>query len=148
MVLSLNGIPVIALELKDQLTGQNVRDAIRQYETSRSSKEFCFRFNHRFLAYFAADTCEVWMTTRLQDGETRFVPFNQGSNSPGVSGGAGNPANPDGYPTSYLWERVLKRDSLLDLLHRFIVYVKKENEILFPRYHQYDVVRKVLEIGK
>ena len=145
MVLSVNGIPVIALELKDQLTGQTYRDAIRQYETSRDSKEFCFRFNHRFLAYFAADTCEVWMTTRLQDGETRFVPFNQGSNGPGVSGGAGNPANPDGYPVSYLWERVLKRDSLLDLLHRFIVYVKKENEILFPRYHQYDVVRKVLD---
>ena len=66
------------------------------------------------------------MTTRLEDGNTRFMPFNQGSNGAGVSGGAGNPVNPDGYGTSYLWEEVLERDSLLDLIHRFISYVKGE----------------------
>lgn len=158
MVLSVNGIPVVALELKNQLTGQDCACAINQYKNDRSSKEFAFRLNHRFLVYFAVDLYEVWMTTRLEDGNTRFMPFNQGSNGAGVSGGAGNPANPNGYVTSYLWEEVLQRDSLLDLIQRFISNVKeKETEekngvvktitkekMLFPRYHQYDVVRKVL----
>lgn len=158
MVLSVNGIPVVALELKNQLTGQDCACAMNQYKSDRSSKEFAFRLNHRFLVYFAVDLYEVWMTTRLEDGNTRFMPFNQGSNGAGVSGGAGNPANPNGYVTSYLWEEVLQRDSLLDLIQRFISNVKeKETEekngvvktitkekMLFPRYHQYDVVRKVL----
>lgn len=158
MVLSVNGIPVVALELKNQLTGQDCACAMNQYKNDRSSKEFAFRLNHRFLVYFAVDLYEVWMTTRLEDGNTRFMPFNQGSNGAGVSGGAGNPVNPDGYGTSYLWEEVLQRDSLLDLIQRFISNVKeKETEekngvvktitkekMLFPRYHQYDVVRKVL----
>ena len=158
MVLSVNGIPVVALELKNQLTGQDCACAMNQYKNDRSSKEFAFRLNHRFLVYFAVDLYEVWMTTRLEDGNTRFMPFNQGSNGAGVSGGAGNPVNPDGYGTSYLWEEVLERDSLLDLIHRFISYVKEKEEVvkngvpkivtkekmIFPRYHQYDVVRKVL----
>ena len=158
MVLSVNGIPVVALELKNQLTGQDCACAINQYKNDRSSKEFAFRPNHRFLVYFAVDLYEVWMTTQLADGSTRFMPFNQGSNGAGQSGGAGNPANPNGYVTSYLWEEVLQRDSLLDLIQRFISNVKeKETEekngvvktitkekMLFPRYHQYDVVRKVL----
>lgn len=158
MVLSVNGIPVVALELKNQLTGQDYACAINQYKNDRSSKEFAFRPNHRFLVYFAVDLYEVWMTTQLADGSTRFMPFNQGSNGAGQSGGAGNPANPNGYVTSYLWEEVLQRDSLLDLIQRFISNVKeKETEekngvvktitkekMLFPRYHQYDVVRKVL----
>ena len=158
MVLSVNGVPVVALELKNQLTGQDCACAINQYKNDRSSKEFAFRPNHRFLVYFAVDLYEVWMTTQLADGSTRFMPFNQGSNGAGRSGGAGNPANPNGYVTSYLWEEVLQRDSLLDLIQRFISNVKeKETEekngvvktitkekMLFPRYHQYDVVRKVL----
>lgn len=158
MVLSVNGIPVVALELKNQLTGQDYACAINQYKNDRSSKEFAFRPNHRFLVYFAVDLYEVRMTTQLADGSTRFMPFNQGSNGAGRSGGAGNPANPNGYVTSYLWEEVLQRDSLLDLIQRFISNVKeKETEekngvvktitkekMLFPRYHQYDVVRKVL----
>ena len=158
MVLSVNGIPVVALELKNQLTGQDYACAINQYKNDRSSKEFAFRPNHRFLVYFTVDLYEVWMTTQLADGSTRFMPFNQGSNGAGQSGGAGNPANPNGYVTSYLWEEVLQRDSLLDLIQRFISNVKeKETEekngvvktitkekMLFPRYHQYDVVRKVL----
>lgn len=158
MVLSVNGIPVVALELKNQLTGQDYLCAIKQFRTDRSSKEFCFRMNHRFLVYFAVDLYEVWMTTQLADDHTRFLPFNQGSNGAGVTGGAGNPENPDGYMTHYLWEEVLQRDSLLDLLHRFISYVKEKEEVvvkgvtktvtkekmIFPRYHQYDVVKKVL----
>lgn len=159
MVLSLNGIPLVALELKNQFTGQNYASAINQYKKDRSSKEFAFRLNNRFLAYFAVDLSEAWLCTELKDGESRFLPFNQGSNGAGVTGGAGNPPNPNGYATSYLWERVLKSDSLLDLVHRFISCVKVKEEvekkggkvaseaksrIVFPRYHQYDVVHKVL----
>lgn len=77
MVLSVNGIPVVALELKNQLTGQDCSCAMNQYKSDRSSKEFAFRLNHRFLVYFAVDLYEVWMTTRLEDGNTRFMPFNQ-----------------------------------------------------------------------
>ena len=158
MVLSVNGIPVVALELKNQLTGQDYQCAIKQYKSDRSSKEFAFRLNHRFLVYFAVDLYEAWMTTQLKDGDTYFMPFNQGSNGAGVDGGCGNPEYPDGYATHYLWEEVLQRDSLLDIIHRFISYVvEKEEEtkngttktvtkekIIFPRYHQYDVVKKVL----
>ena len=160
MVLSLNGIPIVALELKNQFKNQDYRNAVNQYKSNRNSKEFAFRPNHRFLVYFAVDLDEVWMTTMLKDENTRFMPFNMGSNGAGVNGGAGNPINPDGYKTSYLWEQVLQRDSLLDLLHRFISFVKEDEEtidkngniktvtrekIIFPRYHQYDVVRKIIQ---
>ena len=159
MVLSVNGIPVVALELKNQLKGQDCVCAINQFKHNRGSKEFAFRLNHRFLVYFAVDLYEAWMTTQLKDGNTRFMPFNMGSNGAGVTGGAGNPQNPNGYATSYLWEEVLQRDSLLDLIHRFISFVKEKEEVIkngvsktipketmiFPRYHQYDVVRKVLD---
>lgn len=158
MVLSVNGIPVVALELKNQLTGQNYECGISQYKNDRSSKEFCFRLNHRFLVYFAVDLYEAWMTTQLKDGGTYFMPFNQGSNGAGNTGGAGNPTNPNGYATSYLWEEVLQKDSLLDIIHRFISFVTEKEEVekngitktikkeklIFPRYHQYDVVKKVM----
>ena len=158
MVLSVNGIPMVALELKNQLTGQDYNCAINQYKNDRSSKEFAFRLNHRFLVYFAVDLYETWMTTQLADGNTHFLPFNQGSNGAGATGGAGNPQNPNGYATSYLWEEVLQRASLLDLLHRFISFVKEKEEVvkngvtktvtkekmIFPRYHQYDVVKKIM----
>ena len=125
MVLSINGIPIVALELKNQYKNQDVDCAKRQFMNDRDPKEFCFRFNHRFLVYFAVDLYEAYMTTCLQGGSTYFMPFNQGSNGAGNSGGKGNPANPDGYSTSYLWEEVLQRDSLLDIIHRFISYVKE-----------------------
>ncbi len=142
MVLSLNGIPIVALELKNQFTGQNVDNAVNQFMYNRSSKEFCFRPNHRFLVYFAVDHYNVKMTTTLKDDKTYFMPFDMGSKGAGNAGGAGNPDNPNGYATSYLWEEVLQRDSLLDIVHRFISYTK--GKLIFPRYHQYDVVKKVL----
>ena len=159
MVLSLNGIPVVALELKNQLTGQDYQCAINQFKYDRNPKEFAFRLNHRFLVYFAVDLYETWMTTQLKGDKTYFMPFNQGSNGAGNTGGKGNPTNPDGYATAYLWQEVLQKDSLLDLIHKFISYVKEKDEIvvngkiksttkeklLFPRYHQYDVVNKVLK---
>ncbi|NCC87772.1 MAG: type I restriction endonuclease subunit R [Clostridia bacterium] len=158
MVLTINGIPVVALELKNQLTGQDYECAINQFKNDRSSKEFCFRLNHRFLIYFAVDLYETWMTTQLKDGSTYFMPFNQGSGGAGKTGGKGNPENKNGYATSYLWEEVLQRDSLLDLVHRFISFVVEKEEVvkngiskevkkeklIFPRYHQYDVVKEVL----
>lgn len=158
--LSLNGIPLFALELKDQLTGQTYENAIEQWKTDRDPKEEIFKFNNRILAYFAVDLYEVWMTTELKGEKTYFLPFNQGSNGAGNPGGKGNPPSKDGYATSYLWERVLAKDSLLDLIRRFITVIEEKSEVtnkdgtskivtsrklIFPRYHQYDVVHKVLE---
>ncbi len=158
MALSVNGIPVVAIELKNQFKGQDVYCAMKQYKQDRSSKEFAFRLDHRFLVYFAVDLNEVWMTTQLKDGKTYFMPFNKGSNGAGVTGGAGNPKNENGYDTAYLWEEVLERDSLLDILHRFIAHIREKEEvtkggvtktvtkdkIIFPRYHQYDVVKRLI----
>lgn len=162
MVLSLNGIPLVAFELKNQLKGQDYTNAINQYKFDRDSKEFCFKLNHRFLVYFAVDLYEVWMTTQLQGVATYFLPFNQGSNGAGRNGGKGNPANDEGYATSYLWEKVFAKDSFLNLIQRFISYTVDKSEkilngvakevktpkLIFPRYHQYDVVNKVIESVK
>ena len=150
MVLSINGIPIAALELKNQFKGQNYENAINQYQDDRDPREFCFKLNHRFLVYFAVDLYEVWMTTSLSGKTTHFIPFNQGSNGAGNTGGKGNPQNKAGYATSYLWETVLQKDALLDLIHRFISFVTEKesitkngetktierNKLIFPRYHQ------------
>lgn len=158
MVLSLNGIPIVALELKNQITGQSVENAKNQFMYDRNPKELCFQFNKRFLVYFAVDLYEVVMTTKLNGKDTFFLPFNQGSNGAGKVGGAGNPENPEGYATSYLWEGVLKKDSLMDILQRYIhleieetVAVRNNKEVkkiskklIFPRYHQLDVVAKLV----
>ena len=159
MVLVLNGIPVFAFELKNQYTGQNVDNAKRQWMYDRDPREVCFQFNRRILGFFCVDHTEVWMATQLGGKDTFFLPFNQGSNGAGRDGGRGNPANPDGYPTAYLWERVFQRDSMMDILQKFIhLQVTKEKKLLpdgtektvrkkrliFPRYHQLDVVRKLI----
>ena len=159
IVLSLNGIPVVALELKNQLTGQSVSNAKRQYMYDRNPKELCFRFNQRFLVYFAVDLYEVAMATELKGESTFFLPFNQGSNGAGNIGDGGNPQPSDGsYATSYLWERVLSPDMLLSILQRYISKQEEETMVLekgvkkkkksvkliFPRYHQLDVVEKVI----
>ena len=120
MVLVLNGIPVFAFELKNQYTGQTVDNARRQWMYDRDPREICFQFNKRILAIFAVDHTEVWMTTQLAGKDTYFLPFNQGSNGAGRDGGKGNPPNPDGYPTAYLWEQVFQPDSMMDILQKFI----------------------------
>lgn len=162
MVLSVNGIPVVALELKNQLTNQSVSNAKRQWKYDRDPKELLFNFNTRILLYFCVDLYEAWMTTHLQGDKTYFLPFNQGSNGAGNIGDGGNPANPDGYATSYLWERVLQRDMLLSLLQRYISrqetteislqkgkQVKKTSvKLIAPRYHQLDVVEKLVNTTK
>jgi len=140
ILLSLNGLPVATAELKNAFTGQTVRDAIGQYR-DRDHREPIFAFKKRALVHFAADTDECYMATRLEGAATRFLPFNQGNRK-----GAGNPENPDGYRTHYLWEQIWKRDSWLDLLGRFLHIEKKgkEESLIFPRYHQIDAVRKLV----
>ena len=156
VTLSLNGIPVATLELKNPLTGQTVEDARRQYKQDRDPREPIFEFKRRTLVHFAVDTESVFMTTRLAGTATHFLPFNKGRD-----GGAGNPPDPAGrtYRTAYLWEEVLQRDSLLDLLARFIHLqieekrddqgrkVKKET-MIFPRYHQLQAVRMLVDAAR
>lgn len=113
MVLSLNGIPIIALELKNQFTNQDINDSIEQWKNNRNPKEPLFHFDNRILAYFGCDLYEAAMATELKGQKTYFMPFNQGSNGAGNVGGAGNPqAEGDEYVTSYLWRDMLRRDML------------------------------------
>ena len=162
IMLAINGIPVVAIELKNQLTGQSVDDAMRQWSYDRNPNEPVFGFNKRILAYFACDLYNVYMTTKLEGPKTYFLPFNQGSNGPGNDGGAGNPQNKlegQEYITEYFWREVLQKDKLLDIIQKFISYDKSEKKktnpdgstvtvvskkIIFPRYHQLDVVRKLV----
>ena len=155
IVLFLNGIPVVSMELKNQFTGQDTDNAIHQYKFDRASKDTIFEFKNRVLVHFAVDLYNVFMTTRLQGANTYFLPFNQGSNGCGNVGGKGNPQNPDGYQTAYLWEKVLTKDSLLEILHKYMhlqVEVSEDKNgnktrketMIFPRYHQLDVVTKLL----
>jgi len=155
VVLSLNGIPVVTAELKNPMTGQTVNHARHQYMHDRDPRELIFQFKKRALVHFAVDPDWVFMTTQLKGKETYFLPFNLGLNrgTPNPPFGAGNPENPNGYRTAYLWEQVWQRDSLLDILARFLhlevkerrfngKIVKKES-MIFPRYHQLDCVRKL-----
>jgi type I restriction enzyme R subunit len=153
LVLSLNGLPLVSAELKNPLTGQTWRDAVRQYETDRDPGDLIFRFKRRTLVHFAVDTDEVYMTTRLSGKSTRFLPFNRGEGT-----GAGNPDNPDGYKTAYLWQEVWQWESLLDIMARFLHLqveektaggrtVKRET-MIFPRYHQLTAVRKMVAAAR
>ena len=155
MMLAINGIPVVAIELKNQLTGQTVDNAKLQWQYDRDQREPAFWLNHRILAYFAVDLYEAWMTTELKGTDTCFLPFNQGSGGAGNDGGAGNPQEEDdNYVTSYIWENVLQKDSLLEIIQKFISFeVKTEKKdgknvtkkrLIFPRFHQLDVVRKLI----
>lgn len=141
LVLFLNGLPIFTLELKNKLTGQTVEDAKKQYRNDRPPKnEPLLRFG-RCLAHFAVDDDEVWMTTQLAGKRTRFLPFNRG-----YQGGAGNPPNPDGYASAYLWEDVFSPDSVLELVGSFIHIENGDQpaKLIFPRYHQRDAVRKLV----
>ncbi len=160
MVLSLNGIPVVAIELKNQFTSQNVEHSRKQWIEDRDPKELIFNKNTRILAYFGVDLYEAIMSTELKGSKTFFMPFNQGSAGAGQVGGAGNPEAEDGdYVTSYLWKRVLNREMLLAIFQRYISLQKEEKlkiivdkhgqekeksetseKIIFPRFHQLDVV--------
>jgi type I restriction enzyme, R subunit len=153
VVLSLNGLPVVTAELKNPLTGQRAEDARKQYMTDRDGRDPLFRFKERTLVHFAVDPDEVWMTTELKGTETLFLPFNRGNDF-----GAGNPLVEGNWKTHYLWDEVLRADSLLDILQRFMHLDVSERTVntpagkrmvrrermIFPRYHQLDAVRKLV----
>jgi len=143
MMLAINGIPLVAIELKNQLTGQSIDNAKTQWMYDRDYREPVFKLNHRILAFFAVDLYQAAMTTELKGANTFFLPFNQGSNGAGYDGGAGNPQTENGdYVTGYIWKNVLQKDSLLDILQKFVNF--QGNRLIFPRYHQLDVVRKLI----
>lgn len=152
VVLSVNGIPLVTLELKNPLSYQNIEHAKLQYSTDRDPRELLFEFKKRTLVHFAVDTDVVEMTTRLAKEATYFLPFNKGND-----GGAGNPVDFEGlsYKTAYLWKQVLEKNSLMDILGKFIHLqvdeliteegrkIKKET-MIFPRYHQLQAVRTMI----
>lgn len=148
MVLSLNGLPISTIELKNQFSGQTVANAKKQYVFDREPNEPIFQFKKRSLVHFAVDTDECYMTTKLAGKGTRYLPFNLGYNN-----GAGNPPNKDGYRTAYLWEYVWAKDSFMDIIGKFLhlnveTYElngvrKKKETMIFPRYHQMQVVRQL-----
>jgi len=146
LVLFINGLPVFTFELKNRLTKQTVYDAIEQYRRDRNPRERLFELG-RCVAHFAVDDSEVWFCTHLEGKASWFLPFNRGWND-----GAGNPPNPDGLKTDYLWRRILTRDSLTDIIENYAQLVeekdpktgKKRRKQIFPRYHQLDVVRRLL----
>ncbi len=153
LVLSLNGLPVATLELKNRFTGQNTAHAKRQYATTRDNKELLFTFKKRALVHFAVDDEEVYMTTRIDGSRTYWLPFNKGDNF-----GAGNPINPNGYKTDYLWNDILAKDSWLEIIGRFIHlqteefkfegHTRKKEKMIFPRFHQLAAVRKITRHAK
>ena len=160
LVFFINGIPVATAELKTDFT-QSVEDAKKQYRTDRiprepgaKREEPLLAFKRRALVHFAVSTDEVWMTTELKGKGTYFLPFNLGNN-----GGAGNPVNPAGYRTAYLWERILQRDAWLNIVGRFVHLAKEEKKtpegkkqiretLIFPRFHQWEAVTNLLTTAK
>lgn len=156
LVIFLNGISIISFELKCNVAGQSYQDAIYQYRTERNPKTRLFLFKAGCLVNFAMDLEQVYMTTKLDKDTTFFLPFNMG-NGEGVHAGAGNPLYEEKYSVSYMWEEVLTKDSILELISKFIFLEVKEEvdedtgkkkrreNIIFPRFHQRDVLHKVLE---
>jgi type I restriction enzyme R subunit len=155
LVFFVNGIPVATAELKTDFT-QNITDAVLQYKNDRPSKgEPLLAFGSRALVHFAVSNSEIQMTTKLDGKDTHFLPFNRGNKHH-----AGNPANPTGSPTAYLWETILQRDTWLDIVGRFMhLHVEDKTDpktgkktrkqtMLFPRYHQWEAVTKLVESAR
>lgn len=157
LVLFINGLPMITFELKNELTKQTVKDAIKQYKTNRDPKEELFRLG-RCMVHFAVDSEQIWMATHLKGENTYFLPFNKGYNN-----GAGNPPNPIGIKTDYLWKDILTKDRLTNIIQNYVQLFEEETEkilfdgtvkkekvkkLIFPRYHQIDAVDKLLTNAK
>lgn len=150
MVVFINGLPVITFELKNQWTNQTVENAKKQYRQDRDPKELLFQ-KGTCLVHFAVDTDEVFMTTFLNGSNTAFLPFNKGYNN-----GKGNPPNKDGIKTDYLWKEILTKESLSNIIEKYAQLViikdpdtkKIKKSLIFPRYHQLDVVRSLLNHAK
>jgi len=163
MVLAVNGLPVATIELKNPGTGQSWRHAVKQYQADRDPRAPLFDFKKRTLVHFAADPDEVRMTTRLAKEKTFFLPFNRGSHPGQIQCGAGNPQHASGYRTGYFWQETLQRDSFLDILGHFLFIETEQQKVddgrggkklvttekmVFPRYHQLDVVRALIEAAR
>lgn len=153
----INGIPVITCELKNPLSGQYVQNGIRQFQNDRDPKEKIFSFA-RCMVHFAADTEQVFMCSELRGKASSFIPFNKGLNNGTAIQpfGAGNPVNPNGLKTHYLWEEVLSKDSLSNVINKFAQVIeetdedtgKKKKKMIFPRYHQLTSVNQILAHAK
>ena len=155
LVIFLNGLAIMTFELKANTAGQNYHDAIHQYRTERNPKTRLFRFKAGVLVNFAMDLEEVYMTTKLDGTNTFFLPFNMG-NGEGINAGAGNPIFEDEYSVYYMWDNILQKDSVIEIITKFMfIEVTEETDtktkkkktketIIFPRYHQLDVLRKLL----
>ncbi|MDP3434254.1 MAG: type I restriction endonuclease [Bacteroidota bacterium] len=164
LVVFINGLPIITFELKNELTKQTVKDAIKQYKSSRDPKEELFRLG-RCMVHFAVDSEQIWMATHLKGESTYFLPFNKGYNN-----GAGNPNNPSGIKTDYLWKEILTKDRLTNIIQNYVQLFEEESEkilpdarlpigqgkvkkekikkLIFPRYHQLDSVDSLLQNAK
>ncbi len=145
LAIFINGLPVMTFELKNSLTKQTVEDAIVQYRRDRDPRELIFNFK-RCMVHFAVDDQQVWMCTELKGKASWFLPFNKGFND-----GAGNPPNPNGLASDYLWKEVLKRENLANIIENYAQVIEEEDakgrpkqKQIFPRYHQWTVVRKLL----
>ena len=155
LTIFVNGIPVITCELKNPLSGQYVQNGIRQYQSDRDPKEKLFSFA-RCMVHFAADTEQVFMCSELKGKASSFIPFNKGLNDGKATPpfGAGNPVNPNGLKTYYLWEEVLSKDSLANIIDKFAQVIEETNEdtgkkkMIFPRYHQLTSVKQILGHAK
>ena len=146
MVIFINGLPIITMELKNQWTGQNAKvHGQKQYREDRDTTQPLLNFA-RCIVHFTIDTDEAYMTTKLDGKKTFFLPFNKGNNH-----GKGNPVNPNGHKTAYIWEEVFSKESLAGLIQHFVRLDGKDGSTLtkrtlyFPRYHQLDVVRKIID---
>lgn len=156
VVIFLNGFAIMTFELKSKYSGQNYKDAITQYKEDRNPNNRLFRFMSGSIVNFAMDTDQVHMTTKLDYKNTSFLPFNRGRGE-GLSTGAGNPLLNEDFPVAYMWKDILKKDLVIELIKKFVYIETKLEEdpltakkthkqtLIFPRYHQLDLVRKLIE---
>ncbi len=163
LLFSINGLPVATCELKNPVTGQSWRHAVKQYKTNRDWRAPLFQFKKRAVVHFAVDPDEVYMTTRLNGDKTFFLPFNRGDKPGDIQCGAGNPQHPSGHRTGYFWEETLQKDRFLDIIGHYMFIETKEEKVddgrggkkmivketmIFPRYHQLDSVSNLVETAQ
>ncbi|MCK4543071.1 MAG: type I restriction endonuclease subunit R [Spirochaetales bacterium] len=163
MVLSINGMPVATMELKNPATGQTWKHAVLQYKNNRDPRAPLFRFKKGAVVHFAVDPDEIHMATKLNREKTFFLPFNRGSAPGEIECGKGNPIHSSGHRTGYFWEEALKRESFLDIVCNYIFLETREETVydgagrrkkvtretmIFPRYHQLNAVRKLIDTAR
>jgi len=163
IVLSINGLPLAVIELKNPVSGQTWKHAVHQFKADRDPRAPLFQFKKGAVVFFAADPDEVYMCTRLSGNKSFFLPFNRGSHPGEVQCGAGNPQHPSGHRTGYFWEEILQRDSFIDIMANFVFLETREETVddgvggrktitketmIFPRYHQLDSVRKLTNTAR